>query len=165
MGPDHAISVMRVKTAQFDSTIKPQFKKTPRGLLLSSYQAIYRGATPAEATDLDVTIDYQESTACNFPRKSLLLAPTAKLPSKSISPAAKPPSTNQFFSVRFCNAGLQPGSFDFSQGGPLNFELSAWNSLDSRRQTQASFLGKHRPKHPSCPKLPAPTPSSNVSQR
>jgi hypothetical protein len=43
---------MRVKTAQFDSTIKPQFKKTPRGLLLSSYQAIYRGATPAEATDL-----------------------------------------------------------------------------------------------------------------
>jgi hypothetical protein len=53
-------------------------------LLLSSYKAIYRGATPAEATDLDVTIDYQESTACNFPRKSLLLAPTAKLPSKSI---------------------------------------------------------------------------------
>jgi hypothetical protein len=39
MGPDYAISVMSVKTAEFDSTIKPQFKKSPKGLLLSSYQA------------------------------------------------------------------------------------------------------------------------------
>jgi len=42
MGPDYAISVMRMKTAEFDSTIKSQFKKSPRGLLLSSYQDIYR---------------------------------------------------------------------------------------------------------------------------
>jgi hypothetical protein len=69
MGPDYAISVMRVKTAEFDSTIKPQFKKTPRGLLLSSYQAIYRGATPAEATDLDVAIGYQEINGLQFPQE------------------------------------------------------------------------------------------------
>ena len=59
---------MRVKTAEFDSTIKPQFKKSPKGLLLSGYQAIYRGATPAEATDLDVTIDYQEINGLQFPQ-------------------------------------------------------------------------------------------------
>jgi hypothetical protein len=69
MGPDYAISVMRVKTAEFDSTIKPQFKKSPKGLLLSGYQAIYRGATPAEATDLDVTIDYQEINGLQFPQE------------------------------------------------------------------------------------------------
>jgi hypothetical protein len=68
MGPDYAISVMRVKTAELDSTIKPQFKKSPKGLLLSGYQAIYRGATPAEATDLDVTIDYQEINGLQFPQ-------------------------------------------------------------------------------------------------
>jgi hypothetical protein len=73
MGPDYAISVMRVKTAGFDSTIKPQFKKIPRGLLLSSYQAIYRGATPAEATDLDVTIDYQEINGLQFPQEISLV--------------------------------------------------------------------------------------------
>jgi hypothetical protein len=69
MGPDYAISLMRVKTAEFDSTIKPKFKKIPRGLLLSSYQAIYRGAIPAEATDMDVTIDYQEINGLQFPKE------------------------------------------------------------------------------------------------
>jgi len=69
MGPDYAISVMRVKTAEFDSTIKPQFKKILRGLLLSGYQAVYRGATPAEATELDVTIDYQEINGLQFPQE------------------------------------------------------------------------------------------------
>lgn len=73
MGPDYAISVMRVKTAEFDSTIKPQFKKIPRGLLLASYQAIYRGATPAEATDMDVTIDYQEINGLQFPQEISLV--------------------------------------------------------------------------------------------
>jgi hypothetical protein len=75
MGPDYAISLMRVKTAEFDSTIKPQFKKISRGLLLSSYQAIYRGATPAEATDTDVTIDYQEINGLQFPKEISLAGP------------------------------------------------------------------------------------------
>ena len=35
-------------------------------MLLSCYQAIYRGATPAEATDLDATIDYQEIKGLQF---------------------------------------------------------------------------------------------------
>ena len=69
MGQDYAISSMRVKTAEFDSTIKPQFKKIPQGLLLSGYQALYRGATPAEATDLSVTIDYQEINGLQFPQE------------------------------------------------------------------------------------------------
>lgn len=69
MAKDYAISSMRVKTAEFDSTIKPQFKKIPKGLLLSGYQALYRGATPADATDLDVTIDYQEINGLQFPQE------------------------------------------------------------------------------------------------
>ena len=82
MGADYAISVMRVKTAEFDSTIKPQFKKTPRGLLLSSYRAIYRGATPAEAADLDVTIDYQEINGLQFPQEISLAGSYGTTPFK-----------------------------------------------------------------------------------
>jgi hypothetical protein len=82
MGPDYAISIMRVKTAEFDSTIKPQFKKNPKGLLLSSYQAIYRGATPAEATDLDVTIDYQEINGLQFPQEISLAGSYGATPFK-----------------------------------------------------------------------------------
>jgi hypothetical protein len=82
MGPDYAISVMRVKTAEFDSTIKPQFKKNPKGLLLSSYQAIYRGATPAEAIDLDVTIDYQEINGLQFPQEISLAGSYGTTPFK-----------------------------------------------------------------------------------
>jgi hypothetical protein len=69
MAKDYAISSMRVKTSEFDSTIKPQFKKIPKGLLLSGYQALYRGATPAEATDLDVSIDYQEINGLQIPQE------------------------------------------------------------------------------------------------
>ncbi len=69
MAKDYAISSMRVKTTEFDSTIKPQFKKVPKGLLLSGYQALYRGATPAEATDLDVSIDYQEINGLQIPQE------------------------------------------------------------------------------------------------
>jgi len=66
---DYAISSMRVKTSEFDSTIKPQFKKVPKGLLLSSYQALYRGATAADATDLDVSINYQEINGLQIPQE------------------------------------------------------------------------------------------------
>jgi hypothetical protein len=69
MAKDYAISSMRVKTSEFDSTIKPQFKKIPKGLLISGYQALYRGATAAEATDLDVTIDYQDINGLQIPQE------------------------------------------------------------------------------------------------
>ena len=82
MGQDYAISAMRVKTAEFDSTIKPQFKKSPKGLLLSSYQAMYRGATPAEATDLDVTIDYQEINGLQLPQEISLAGAYGSTPFK-----------------------------------------------------------------------------------
>jgi hypothetical protein len=82
MGQDYAISAMRVKTAEFDSTIKPQFKKSPKGLLLSSYQAVYRGATAADATDLDVTIDYQEINGLQFPQEIFLSGSYASSPFK-----------------------------------------------------------------------------------
>jgi hypothetical protein len=83
MGQDYAISAMRVKTAEFDSTIKPQFKKSPKGLLLTSYQAIYRGATAAEATDLDVTIDYQEINGLQFPQEIVLAGSYGSTPFKA----------------------------------------------------------------------------------
>ena len=69
MAKDYAISSMRVKTSEFDSTIKPQFKKIPKGLLISGYQALYRGATAADATDLDVAINYQEINGLQIPQE------------------------------------------------------------------------------------------------
>ncbi len=82
MDHDYAISSMRVKTTEFDSTIKPRFKKNPKGLLLSSYQAIYRGATAADATDLDVTIDYQEVNGLQLPQEIFLVGSYGATPFK-----------------------------------------------------------------------------------
>ncbi len=82
MGHDYAISVQRVKTSEFDSTIKPQFKKSPKGLVLASYQANYRGAAPADATELDVSIDYQEINGLQFPQEISLSGSYGSTPFK-----------------------------------------------------------------------------------
>jgi hypothetical protein len=59
MGRDFAISDLKVTTAQFDSAIQPTFLRTPKGLVLSAYQASYKSQNAEETTQLKVAIDYQ----------------------------------------------------------------------------------------------------------
>lgn len=69
LGKDFAISNSRVSTQEFNSTLQPQFKKTARGFLLTGYGATYRGASGADATELQVAIDYQQVDGLQLPQK------------------------------------------------------------------------------------------------
>jgi hypothetical protein len=69
MGKDLVISSLKVNTKEFQSTIWPQFTRTPKGFLLSGYQATYAGATPAETTELHIVIDYQLAGGFQVPKK------------------------------------------------------------------------------------------------
>jgi hypothetical protein len=60
MDRDFAISDLRVTTPEFLSTIQPSFTKTPKGLLLSGYEAHYQSEKAEETTNLKVRIGYQE---------------------------------------------------------------------------------------------------------
>jgi len=59
MGRDFAISNLKVTTPQFDSAIQPGFARSPKGFLLSGYDATYQSGKPDEATVLKVAIGYQ----------------------------------------------------------------------------------------------------------
>lgn len=69
MGKDLAISELKVNTAEFKSTLWPQFTKTAKGFLLSGYQATYLGATAAETTELKVDITHQLADGIQVPKK------------------------------------------------------------------------------------------------
>lgn len=60
MGRDFAISNLKVTTPEFDSAILPTFSRTPKGLLLSAYEASYKSQKPEETTELKVSMDYQD---------------------------------------------------------------------------------------------------------
>jgi hypothetical protein len=72
MSRDYAITTQLVKSPQFEATLKPAFSKTPKGRILSAYQATYRGQTEAEATDLSVAIAYQEVSGLQIPQEITL---------------------------------------------------------------------------------------------
>ncbi len=69
LGKDYAVSVMKVTTPAFNSTISPRFTKSPKGLVLIGYQATYRTAASADATDLTVSIENQEVDGLTLPKK------------------------------------------------------------------------------------------------
>lgn len=69
MGRDFAISNLKVTTAQFDSTIQPRFNSTPKGFVLSAYDASYQSQKPEEATQLKVLMDYQEVSGMQMLQK------------------------------------------------------------------------------------------------
>jgi hypothetical protein len=66
---DLAISSLKTTTSEFDSTITPQFKKTAKGLLMIGYQATYKGKSAADATELQIAIDYQAVDQLQLPQK------------------------------------------------------------------------------------------------
>ena len=69
MGKDFAISEIKVATKEFDSAVRPQLTKTPKGFLLAGYQASYQGASGADKTELEVAIDYQAVDGLQLPEK------------------------------------------------------------------------------------------------
>ena len=69
MDRDFAISDLRVTTPEFFSTIQPSFTKTPKGFLLSGYDAHYQSKKAEETTNLKVRIDYQEVERVQMLRK------------------------------------------------------------------------------------------------
>ncbi len=60
MGKDFAISELKVTTAEFTSSIRPQFTRTAKGFLINAYQADYVSQSAAEETHLRVRMSYQE---------------------------------------------------------------------------------------------------------
>jgi hypothetical protein len=63
------MSSIRTTSPEFDSTIKPQFMKTAKGLLMTGYQATYTGKSAAETTELQIAIDYQAVDQLQLPQK------------------------------------------------------------------------------------------------
>jgi hypothetical protein len=63
------MSSIKTTTSEFDSIIKPQFKKTAKGLLMTGYQASYTGKSAAQNTELQIAIDYQAVDQLQLPQK------------------------------------------------------------------------------------------------
>lgn len=64
-----AMSYLKTTTPEFDSTIRPQFEKTAKGLLLAGYRATYTGKSAADTTELQIAIDYQAVDEFQLPQK------------------------------------------------------------------------------------------------
>lgn len=69
MAKDLVVRELKVTTAEFKSSIQPQFDKGSQGLVLVGYKANYEGKTPAEKTVLDVKIANQEVNGLQIPAK------------------------------------------------------------------------------------------------
>jgi hypothetical protein len=69
MDKNLVLSSLSVTTEAFTSTLQPTFVKNPKGLLLSGYMAIYKSKNPAEDTQLNVKISYQEVEGLQVPEK------------------------------------------------------------------------------------------------
>ncbi len=59
MSKNLVISEIRVDSPEFKSVLRPQFSRSPQGLLLTGYQATYQGATGEEAVQLNIKIENQ----------------------------------------------------------------------------------------------------------
>jgi len=66
---EFAISELKVSTPAFNSLIKPQFLKTPKGYLVTGYEATYDPTTGPGKVKLNLQMDYQEVRGLNLPRK------------------------------------------------------------------------------------------------
>jgi hypothetical protein len=69
MGRDFAINNLKVTTTQFDSSIQPRFTSSPKGFVLSAYDANYQSQNPDEATQLKVLMGYQEVSGVQMLQK------------------------------------------------------------------------------------------------
>jgi hypothetical protein len=68
MGRDFAISEVKVVSAAFRSSIRPQFSHAAGGFVLTGYNADYEGQSKDESTHLEVAIDYQQVNGVKLPQ-------------------------------------------------------------------------------------------------
>jgi hypothetical protein len=67
MTKDFVVRELKVSTKEFESVLKPGFKKTPKGLLLVGYEATYEG--PGNSTQFKAEIESQEADGFQLPSK------------------------------------------------------------------------------------------------
>src|SRR5262249_35159063 len=68
MGRDFAISEVKVTSATFRSSLRPQLSKGAEGFVLTGYTADYEGQTKDEGTHLEVSINYQQVSGVKLPQ-------------------------------------------------------------------------------------------------
>jgi hypothetical protein len=67
MRKDYVIDLMHLVSATTDSTIQPQFAKSPKGLLLSAVQGEYRPLPAGAPASLQLRIEYQSVDGFRLP--------------------------------------------------------------------------------------------------
>jgi hypothetical protein len=67
LSKDFAVRELKVSTKEFESVLKPSFRKTPKGLLLVGYEATYEG--PGNSTQFKAEIENQEAAGYPLPSK------------------------------------------------------------------------------------------------
>jgi hypothetical protein len=69
MNKDLMMSKLEINSAQFTSTITPQFTKNPKGFLLQGYSATYKAVMSPDEMKLNVQITYQDVGGLQLPQK------------------------------------------------------------------------------------------------
>jgi hypothetical protein len=69
MKKDFAIVELKVSGPEFNASVKPQEVSTPKGFLVTGYQATYQSASGTESYQLSVQIDYKDVEGFQVPAK------------------------------------------------------------------------------------------------
>jgi hypothetical protein len=69
MKKDFAIVELKVSGPEFIASVKPELKGTPKGFLVTGYQATYQASSGTESYQLSVQIDYKEVEGFQVPNK------------------------------------------------------------------------------------------------
>ncbi len=69
LNKEFEISELKVSTADFKSSIKPQFVKTAKGYIISGYEATYDPTTGSGTVKLKLQVDYQDVKGLQLPRQ------------------------------------------------------------------------------------------------
>jgi hypothetical protein len=69
MNKEFTVTLVKVVSAEFDSSIWPKFTRSDRGLVLTGYSAKYLPAKGAGKVDLDIQIEYQDVQGLRLPQR------------------------------------------------------------------------------------------------
>ena len=69
MKKDFAVVELKVSGPEFNASVKPQVTSTPKGFLVTGYQANYQSGSGTESYQLSMRIDYKEVEGFQVPAK------------------------------------------------------------------------------------------------
>jgi hypothetical protein len=69
MKKDFAVVEMKVSGPELNASVKPELTSTPKGFLVTGYQATYQSGSGTESYQLSVRIDYKEVEGFQVPAK------------------------------------------------------------------------------------------------